>query len=122
MFHLVIEDSVRQLNMSSRHRCLNGLRSVLHISARNDIKTLTVPLLLVYEMSEVSIQKWLCSTLVVPFGLIESKLFGGLIYMVDLGVRLDQESLSVDLRISCCIIQTYGIVGDDSETFCGLVD
>lgn len=54
VFHLATDESVRQANMSSRHQCLSGVRSVLHMASRYDIKNLTVPLLLVYEMSEVS--------------------------------------------------------------------
>ena len=54
VFHLVVDDSIRQSTMNSRHRCLSGLRSLLHTASRCDIKTLTIPLLFVYEMSEVS--------------------------------------------------------------------
>ncbi|XP_062513274.1 protein C12orf4 homolog [Corticium candelabrum] len=58
VFHLVVDDSIRQSTMNSRHRCLSGLRSLLHTASRCDIKTLTIPLLFVYEMSEEMTVNW----------------------------------------------------------------
>lgn len=55
VFHLVVDESVRTVtaDISSRHPVLLGYRNVLKACFRYDIRTITLPLLLVHEMSEV---------------------------------------------------------------------
>ena len=55
MFHLVTDDSVRSAvsELSSRHPVILGYRNILKACFKYDIHTITLPLLLVHEMSEV---------------------------------------------------------------------
>ena len=53
MFHLVVDDNVRSSDISSRHPVILGYRNILKACYRHDIHTITLPLLLVHEMSEV---------------------------------------------------------------------
>ena len=57
--HLVADESVRTVttDISSRHPVLLGYRNVLKACFRYDIRTITLPLLLVHEMSEVMAQQ-----------------------------------------------------------------
>ena len=56
VFHLVVDDSVQTLrsDLSSRHPVIMGVRNVLKACFHYDIHTITLPLLLVHEMTEVS--------------------------------------------------------------------
>ena len=58
VFHLVTDDSVRSSvsDISSRHDVIMGYRNILKACFRYDVHTITLPLLLVHEMSEVLIQ------------------------------------------------------------------
>ncbi|ELU15738.1 hypothetical protein CAPTEDRAFT_117173 [Capitella teleta] len=60
VFHLVADDSVRSLvsDISSRHPVIMGIRNVLKACFRYDVHTLTLPLLLVHEMSEEMTIPW----------------------------------------------------------------
>lgn len=53
VFHLVADDTLRNSDMNSRHPTILGLRNILRVSHEHDICTVTIPLLLVHEMSEV---------------------------------------------------------------------
>ena len=54
VFHLVTDpESVRASDLSSRHPIILGYRNILKACFRYDVKTITLPLLLVHEMSEV---------------------------------------------------------------------
>ena len=52
VFHLVTDDSTRS-EISSRHPVILSLRSIIKLCFKYDIMTLTIPLLLTHEMSEV---------------------------------------------------------------------
>ena len=56
MFHLVVDDNIRSSDISSRHPVILGYRNILKACYRHDIHTITLPLLLVHEMSEVNKQ------------------------------------------------------------------
>ena len=53
VFHLVSDETVIG-DITSRHPVILGLRNVLKACFRYDIVTLTIPLLLTLEMTEVS--------------------------------------------------------------------
>ena len=46
VFHMVVDDTLDNLNISSRHPVVIGLRSVLKTACLHDVTSLTVPLLL----------------------------------------------------------------------------
>lgn len=53
VFHIVSDESLRGNDINSRHPVVLGLRNILKIACSNDITSLTIPLLLQYEMTEV---------------------------------------------------------------------
>lgn len=53
IFHMVSDESLRGNEINSRHPVVLGLRNILKIACSNDITSLTIPLLLQYEMTEV---------------------------------------------------------------------
>lgn len=53
VFHIITDDSIKSGDINSRHPVVLGLRNVLKTSCSNDITSLTIPLLLDYELSEV---------------------------------------------------------------------
>ncbi|KAF5285284.1 hypothetical protein FQR65_LT13274 [Abscondita terminalis] len=55
VFHMVSDDSLRGGDINSRHPVVLGLRNILKTACSNDVTSLTIPLLLQYEMSEVGI-------------------------------------------------------------------
>lgn len=54
VFHLVADDSIKQSDISSRHPVILSIRNIIKLCFRYDINTLTIPLLLFNEMTEVS--------------------------------------------------------------------
>lgn len=54
VFHLCVDDNVRSGNITARDPAIMGLRNILKVCCTHDITTITVPLLLVHDMSEVS--------------------------------------------------------------------
>lgn len=58
VYHLVINDTVRSDRLPNRHPILAGLRNVLNAAASHDITTMTIPLLLVNEMTEEMTVSW----------------------------------------------------------------
>lgn len=52
VFHLVTDDSLKNSDTNSRHPILASLRNILRIAHMYDIKTISIPLLLVDEMDE----------------------------------------------------------------------
>lgn len=53
IFHMVSDDSTLSKDMNSRHPVLLGLRNILKTACSHDVTSLTIPLLLNYEMTEV---------------------------------------------------------------------
>lgn len=53
VFHLVVDESVRSGEISSRHPTILSIRNIIRLCFRYDIQTLTIPLLLTHEMTEV---------------------------------------------------------------------
>ncbi|XP_065068937.1 protein C12orf4 homolog [Rhopilema esculentum] len=58
VFHLVTDESVVNTNITSRHPIVIGLRNILLSAATHNITTLTIPLLLVHEMTENITIQW----------------------------------------------------------------
>lgn len=54
IFHMVSDDSILSKDMNSRHPVLLGLRNILKTACSHDVTSLTIPLLLNYEMTEVT--------------------------------------------------------------------
>lgn len=52
VFHLVTDDSLKNGEVNSRHPMLASLRNILRVAHMYDIKTISIPLLLVDEMDE----------------------------------------------------------------------
>lgn len=57
-FHLCVDDNVRSGNITARDPAIMGLRNILKVCCTHDITTISIPLLLVHDMSEVSICKY----------------------------------------------------------------
>ncbi|XP_060741164.1 protein C12orf4 homolog [Tachysurus vachellii] len=58
MFHLCVDDNVRSANLTARDPAIMGLRNILKVCCTHDITTITVPLLLVHDMSEEMTIPW----------------------------------------------------------------
>lgn len=58
IFHMVVNDSLRSGDINSRHPVILGLRNILKTACCNDVTTLTIPILLVHEMSEDMTVAW----------------------------------------------------------------
>lgn len=58
VFHLVSDESILSPEISSRHPLLMGLRNVLKTAYLSDVTTISLPLLLVHEMSENMTLQW----------------------------------------------------------------
>ncbi|XP_003424529.1 protein C12orf4 homolog isoform X1 [Nasonia vitripennis] len=58
VFHMVVNDSLRSGDINSRHPAILGLRNILKTACCNDVTTLTIPVLLVHEMTEDMTVAW----------------------------------------------------------------
>ncbi|KAJ9586337.1 hypothetical protein L9F63_020045 [Diploptera punctata] len=58
IFHMVVDDSLRSSEINSRHPSILGLRNILKTACSNDITTLTLPVLLMHEMTEEMTVAW----------------------------------------------------------------
>ncbi|RWS12722.1 hypothetical protein B4U79_00856 [Dinothrombium tinctorium] len=58
VFHLVSDDSVTSAELSSRHPVILGLRNILKLAYMNDVTVLSLPLLLIHEMTENITLQW----------------------------------------------------------------
>ncbi|KAJ8986234.1 hypothetical protein NQ317_009940 [Molorchus minor] len=58
IFHMVSDDSIRGNDINSRHPVVLGLRNILKTACSNDITSLTIPLLLQYDMTEEMTISW----------------------------------------------------------------
>jgi len=54
IFHLVTDTSLSVSDIPARHPVMVGLRNCLHAASHHDIHTITIPLLMVHDMSPVS--------------------------------------------------------------------
>ncbi|XP_063971996.1 protein C12orf4 homolog [Diachasmimorpha longicaudata] len=58
VFHMVVNDSLRSGDINSRHPAILGLRNILKTACVNDVTTITIPVLLVHEMTEDMTVAW----------------------------------------------------------------
>ncbi|XP_060537153.1 protein C12orf4 homolog isoform X3 [Cylas formicarius] len=58
IFHIVSDDSLRGSDINSRHPVVLGLRHILKTACSNDVTSLTIPLLLQYDMTEDMTISW----------------------------------------------------------------
>ncbi|XP_078409522.1 ferry endosomal RAB5 effector complex subunit 3 isoform X1 [Cetorhinus maximus] len=58
VFHLCVDDNVRSSNITARDPAIMGLRNILKVCCTHDITTITIPLLLVHDMSEEMTIPW----------------------------------------------------------------
>ncbi|KAM9815914.1 protein C12orf4 homolog [Syngnathus typhle] len=58
VFHLCVDDNVRSGNITARDPAIMGLRNILKVCCTHDATTITVPLLLVHDMSEEMTIPW----------------------------------------------------------------
>lgn len=58
VFHLCVDDNVRNGNITARDPAIMGLRNILKVCCTHDITTINIPLLLVHEMSEEMTIPW----------------------------------------------------------------
>ncbi|XP_029910176.1 ferry endosomal RAB5 effector complex subunit 3 [Myripristis murdjan] len=58
VFHCCVDDNVRSGNITARDPAIMGLRNILKVCCTHDITTITVPLLLVHDMSEEMTIPW----------------------------------------------------------------
>ncbi|KAF7993451.1 hypothetical protein HCN44_010046 [Aphidius gifuensis] len=58
VFHMVVNDSLRSGEINSRHPAILGLRNILKTACCNDVTTITIPVLLVHEMTEDMTVAW----------------------------------------------------------------
>ncbi|XP_006749296.1 protein C12orf4 homolog [Leptonychotes weddellii] len=57
-FHLCVDDNVKSGNITARDPAIMGLRNVLKVCCTHDITTISIPLLLVHDMSEEMTIPW----------------------------------------------------------------
>ncbi|NWX85641.1 CL004 protein, partial [Nothoprocta ornata] len=57
-FHLCVDDNVRSGNVTARDPAIMGLRNILKVCCTHDITTISIPLLLVHDMSEEMTIPW----------------------------------------------------------------
>lgn len=55
---MVVNDSVKSSEINSRHPAILGLRNILKTACCNDVTTITIPVLLVHEMTEDMTVVW----------------------------------------------------------------
>eukprot|EP00062_Callorhinchus_milii_P018405 gi/632971824/ref/XP_007902360.1/ PREDICTED: uncharacterized protein C12orf4 homolog [Callorhinchus milii] len=58
VFHLCVDDNLRSNNINARDPAIMGLRNILKVCCTHDITTITIPLLLVHDMSEEMTIPW----------------------------------------------------------------
>ncbi|XP_077568192.1 ferry endosomal RAB5 effector complex subunit 3 [Stigmatopora nigra] len=58
VFHLCVDDNLRSGNITARDPAIMGLRNILKVCCMHDITTITIPLLLVHDMSEEMTIPW----------------------------------------------------------------
>jgi len=58
VFHLAVDDSVRDGSMTSRHFAILSIRNILKMCSQFDLTTICIPLLLTHEMGEEMTIPW----------------------------------------------------------------
>ena len=58
VYHLISDDLINSSDINSRHPVILGLRNILKLAYLNDIKTISIPLLLINEMTDELTIQW----------------------------------------------------------------
>ncbi|XP_069084512.1 ferry endosomal RAB5 effector complex subunit 3 [Pleurodeles waltl] len=58
VFHLCVDDNVKSGNITARDPAIMGLRNILKVCCTHDVTTISIPLLLVHDMSEEMTIPW----------------------------------------------------------------
>lgn len=90
VFHLVTDDSLKHQDINSRHPILASLRNILRVAHANDIKTISIPLLLVDEMNEEILTVNWCLK---RAELVLKRVKGFLIEMASMSTGVDQGTI-----------------------------
>lgn len=58
VFHLVTDQTIYSNEVSSRHPVILGLRNIMKVAHWHDINTISIPLLLIHELTEDITLQW----------------------------------------------------------------
>jgi len=83
VFHLVTDESVGRTNITSRHPIIIGLRNILLSAATHNITNLTIPLLLVHELTENITIQWCMKRAELIFKCVKGFMMEGLCWEGD---------------------------------------
>ncbi|XP_067141961.1 FERRY endosomal RAB5 effector complex subunit 3 isoform X2 [Centruroides vittatus] len=92
VFHLVTDDSLRQAEINSRHPVILGLRNILRVAHERDICTITIPLLLVHEMSEEMTIQWCLKRAELVFKCVKG-------FMIEMASLVGEETRTVQFLV-----------------------
>lgn len=92
VFHVVSDDSLRLPDISSRHPIILGLRNVLRVAHERDICNVTLPLLLVHELSEEMTIPWCLKRAELVFKCIKG-------FMIEMASLVGEETRTVQFLV-----------------------
>ncbi|CAM9158103.1 unnamed protein product, partial [Lampetra planeri] len=93
VFHLCVDDNVRSGNITARDPAIMGLRNILKVCCTHDITTVTVPLLLVHDMSEEMTIPWCLKRAELVFKCVKGKMK----HLKQIGEVKDHASISEEM-------------------------
>lgn len=92
VFHVVSDDSLRLPDISSRHPIILGLRNVLRVAHERDVCNVTLPLLLVHELSEEMTIPWCLKRAELVFKCIKG-------FMIEMASLVGEETRTVQFLV-----------------------
>ncbi|GBM63688.1 Protein C12orf4 [Araneus ventricosus] len=92
VFHLVVDDTLRLADINSRHPVILGLRNILRVAHEHDVCTVTIPLLLVHEMSEEMTIQWCLKRAELMFKCIKG-------FMIEMASLVGDETRTVQFLV-----------------------
>ncbi|GFS60646.1 protein C12orf4 homolog [Trichonephila inaurata madagascariensis] len=92
VFHLVVDDTLRSADVNSRHPTILGLRNILRVAHEHDVCTVTIPLLLVHEMSEEMTIQWCLKRAELMFKCIKG-------FMIEMASLVGDETRTVQFLV-----------------------
>ncbi|GIY29221.1 protein C12orf4 homolog [Caerostris darwini] len=92
VFHLVVDDTLRSADVNSRHPVILGLRNILRVAHEHDVCTVTIPLLLVHEMSEEMTIQWCLKRAELMFKCIKG-------FMIEMASLVGDETRTVQFLV-----------------------
>ncbi|XP_041114059.1 protein C12orf4 homolog isoform X2 [Polyodon spathula] len=79
VFHLCVDDNVRSGNITARDPAIMGLRNILKVCCTHDCTTISIPLLLVHDMSEEMTIPWCLKRAELVFKCVKEYLRGNVL-------------------------------------------